>query len=108
MTVLLARRTQTATGTLSNVSVTGAPGNQQCSGQLSRRYELYGQHLHPGWLSFPVALSTPTITSLTPNSAYVGSGATTVTINGTDFLSGAAVKVTGTSQTATFVSARPS
>ena len=58
--------------------------------------------------SFIVAappVSAPTITSLSPNSAYVGSASLAVTITGTQFISGAAVTVNGTSQAATFVSA---
>ncbi len=104
MTVLLTQRTQTAIATLSNVSVTGAPGNHNVVASYPGDTNFTGSTSTPVTL-VPVAISTPAIASLTPNAAYVGSGATTVMINGTDFLTGAAVTVNGTSQAATFVSA---
>jgi hypothetical protein len=50
--------------------------------------------------------TTPTfsISSLSPASFTVGSGATTLTINGNGFMSGATVSVNGVPRTATFVS----
>ena len=46
----------------------------------------------------------PTITSLSPSSAVAGSGGFTLTVNGTNFVSGATVNFNGTARTTTFVS----
>ncbi len=102
--VLLTQRTQTAIATLPNVAVTGAAGNHNVVAT------------YPGDANFatststsvplvPAATSIPTIASLAPNTAVVGSAATVVTITGTQFVTGAAVSVNGTTQAATFVSA---
>jgi IPT/TIG domain len=53
---------------------------------------------------FNVALPPPSVTSLSPSSANVGAAAQTLTINGTDFVSGAAVTYNGVAHTVTFVS----
>jgi LVIVD repeat len=47
----------------------------------------------------------PTITTLSPTSATAGDAAQTLTINGTDFVSGATAKFNGTAHTVTFISA---
>lgn len=47
----------------------------------------------------------PTISSITPNSATAGDPAITLTINGSNFISGSIVKWNGASLTTTFVSA---
>ena len=47
----------------------------------------------------------PVISSLTPNSGPVSSTVTTLTVNGTNFVSGAVVSFNGSSLTTTFVSA---
>jgi len=104
--VSLTHRTQTATTTLTNVSVPGVAGNHSVVAT------------YPGNTNFTtstsaavtlVALGTstsaPTITSLNPNAVYADSSNTVVTIIGTDFLNGAVVSVNGTNQAATFVSA---
>ncbi len=55
--------------------------------------------------NFAVTSPTPTITSLSPSSVAAGSGATTLTINGTNFISGTTtVTYNGTAKTPTFVS----
>jgi len=54
--------------------------------------------------TFTVNSSTPVITSLSPNALPVGSTATSVTINGTGFVSGATVSYAGITHAATFVS----
>jgi uncharacterized protein (TIGR03437 family) len=55
-------------------------------------------------VAFPIGVPTPTITSLSPVSATAGGAAFTLTVNGTNFLSGAVVQWNGTSLTTTFVS----
>jgi Domain of unknown function (DUF1929)/Kelch motif len=45
----------------------------------------------------------PTLTSLSPSSAMAGGPAFTLTVNGTDFVSGATVRWNGASRTTTFV-----
>ena len=100
--ILLDQLTSTVSAVLTPVAVTEPAGNHSVVAS------------YPGDANFTtstspavtlVPLSAPTITSLSPNAAYAGSGATTVTITGTQFVSGAAVTVNGTSQAATFVSA---
>ncbi|MFC7669867.1 DUF4394 domain-containing protein [Hymenobacter humi] len=48
---------------------------------------------------------TPTITSLSPNSATAGDAGFTLTVNGTGFVSGSTVSFNGSTRTTTFVSA---
>ncbi len=104
-TILLDQLTSTATAVLTPVAVTGAAGNHSVVASYPGDAN-FTTSTSPAVTLVPLpAVSAPTITSLSPNAAYVGSGATTVTINGTQFLSGAAVTVNGTSQAATFVSA---
>ena len=55
-------------------------------------------------IDFAVA-PQPTITSLVPNSAEVGTPALTLTVNGTGFVSGAIVQYNGSDRTTTYVSA---
>ena len=55
--------------------------------------------------TFSVNGATPTITSLSPASASAGSAAFTLTVNGTNFTSGATVSWGGTALTTTYVSA---
>ncbi len=52
-----------------------------------------------------VGLLVPTITTLSPTSAITGGAAFTLTLNGTNFVSGSVVKFNTTSLTTTFVSA---
>ncbi len=47
----------------------------------------------------------PTVSSLSPNSATAGGAAFTLTVNGTNFVSGASVRWNGAARTSTFVSA---
>jgi hypothetical protein len=47
----------------------------------------------------------PTITSLLPTTVAAGAGATTLTVNGTNFLNGSVVNFNGVAKTTTFVSA---
>ena len=55
-------------------------------------------------LSFTISNPTPTITSLSPVSATVGGPAFTLTVNGTDFVSGSTVHWDGAARTTAFVS----
>ena len=60
-----------------------------------------------GGVSFAISASNPVpaITTLSPTTAVAGSAAFNLTVNGTGFVSGAAVKWNGSSRTTTFVSA---
>ena len=55
-------------------------------------------------MNFSVGNPVPAITSLSPTSVAVGSGAQTLTINGTGFLSTSTVSYNGSTRTTTFVS----
>jgi sugar lactone lactonase YvrE len=104
-TVLIDQITSTESAILANVSVTGAPGNHNVVANYPGDTN-FATSTSPSVILVPqTPLSTPTITSLSPNAAYAGSGDTVVTITGTNFVRGAAVTVNGTSQAATFVSA---
>jgi peptidoglycan/xylan/chitin deacetylase (PgdA/CDA1 family) len=54
--------------------------------------------------SFPINNVTPTITGLSPPSAVVGGPAFTLTVNGTNFVSGSAVRWNGSNRPTTYVS----
>jgi uncharacterized protein (TIGR03437 family) len=56
-------------------------------------------------LTFTINNPTPAITSVTPDSANAGSGAVTVTVNGTGFTSASKVRFNSNELTTTFVSA---
>jgi uncharacterized protein (TIGR03437 family) len=58
----------------------------------------------PQALSITINVPTPTISSLSPNSAIAGGPAFTLTVNGTNFLSGAVVQWNGAALVTTFVS----
>ena len=106
-TILLDQLASTATAVLTPVAVTGAAGNHSVVSTYPGDAN-FTTSTSPAVTLVPLpAVSAPTITSLSPNSAYVGSGDTTVTITGTQFVTGAAVTVNGTSQAATFVSGNP-
>jgi sugar lactone lactonase YvrE len=104
-TVLLDQITSTATAALSPFSVPGAAGNHNIAATYPGSATFTGSTSPAVTLVALPAVSSPTITGLSPNSVYVGSGDTTVTIAGTQFIGGAKVSVNGTSQAATFVSA---
>lgn len=50
------------------------------------------------------AVTTPTLTSVAPNTVVHGAANTTITLTGTGFVSGAVVSASGTALTTTFVS----
>ena len=56
-------------------------------------------------VTFNVNNPAPAITSIAPTSAILGSGAFTITVNGTGFLASSVVDFNGTARTTTFVSA---
>jgi len=56
-------------------------------------------------VTFNVNNPTPTITTVAPASAIVGSGAFTLTVNGTGFLASSVVNFNGTARVTTFVNA---
>ena len=51
------------------------------------------------------AVSSPTLASVSPNTVAHGASNTTITVTGTNFVSGAVVSASGTALTTTFVSA---
>jgi sugar lactone lactonase YvrE len=104
-TILLDQVTSTATATLANVSVTGTAGNHNVVSNYPGDTNFTTSTSAPVVLVAQPGESTPTIASLSPSTAVAGSANLVVTINGTQFLTGAAVTVDGTSQAATFVSA---
>ena len=55
-------------------------------------------------VNFTVNNPAPTTTSLSPTSVIAGSGAFTLTVNGTNFVGGAVVNFNGNARTTTFVS----
>jgi uncharacterized protein (TIGR03437 family) len=55
-------------------------------------------------VSFTITNPVPTITSIAPTSAVVGSGAFSLAVNGTNFVSGAKVRWNGSDRTTTLVS----
>lgn len=57
-------------------------------------------------LNFTVTTSAspPTLTSLTPSSVTAGAGATTLTVNGSNFVSGCTGQFNGSNRTTTFIS----
>ncbi len=59
----------------------------------------------PFTVAAPANPGPPALTDLTPSSAMAGSGAFTLTVNGSNFVSGAIVNFNGSARTTTFVSA---
>ena len=55
--------------------------------------------------TFTIAAPGPTVSSLSPNSATAGGPAFTLTVNGTNFVSGSSVRWNGAARTTTLVSA---
>jgi hypothetical protein len=53
---------------------------------------------------FTINIAPPTLMSLSPSSATVGAGAFPLTVNGTGFVNGATVQISGVNRTTTFVS----
>src|SRR5512143_4368110 len=58
----------------------------------------------PAWGPTP-SLPAPTVTSLNPTSAFAGDSAFTLTVNGTNFVSGSVVRLNGGDRATTYVSA---
>jgi len=56
-------------------------------------------------VSFAVNNPVPTVTALSPTGATAGSGALTLTVNGTNFISGSVVNLGGSPRVTTFVNA---
>jgi hypothetical protein len=63
---------------------------------------------NPGSTSTPLTLAinnpTPSLSSISPSSTTIGSGAFTLTVSGGNFVNGSAVQINGSSRTTTFVS----
>ena len=103
LSVVLDTATNTATATVTGVSVPGV-GTQN----------VYAQY--PGTSGLPLSTSStialtgngvavPSLTSISPSSATVGGAAFTLTVNGSNFVSGNVVKWNGAARTTVFVSA---
>lgn len=58
-----------------------------------------------GALTFTVNNAVPSLSSLSPNGVLAGSSGFTLTVNGSNFMSGSVVQVNGLARTTTFVSA---
>ena len=104
LSVISQSATSTATATLANVSLPGT-GNQSVVAQYA------GNSGYAASTSAAITLTgsgavtgPPTIASLTPASVASGSGAFTLTVNGTNFSAGAVVTFAGSARTTTFVS----
>ncbi|MCC3155373.1 IPT/TIG domain-containing protein [Hymenobacter sp. BT770] len=65
----------------------------------------FGTATSTGTLTFIADNPAPTIASITPATAVAGSGALTLTVNGTNFISGSVVNFNGTALTTTYMSA---
>src|SRR5262249_32725183 len=55
-------------------------------------------------VNLTVTSAVPVMSSISPNSVQAGSAAITLTVNGSNFISGSVVQVNGSSRTTTFVS----
>ena len=90
----------TASDTAAN-RVTGA-GSVGIGGytELSPRFDNFSRTAVGGSADNPV----PTLTTIAPTSAAAGSGALTLTVNGSNFVNGAIVRWNGANRTTTFVS----
>jgi len=103
LSVLLDSATQTASASLSNVTIPGT-GTHNVFAQYP------GDGAHAQSQSTKIALTAngatgPTLTSISPTSANAGSGAFTLTVTGKNFVTGAVVKWAGSARATTFVSA---
>jgi hypothetical protein len=58
----------------------------------------------PSAVALTVDNPVPSLSAVSPNAVLLGSGSTTVTVTGTNFVSGVALSVNGTTRTSTFVS----
>jgi len=83
----------------------GATKNIYTSPVTSAGITLSGGPALVGTWTVPSTSPTPTITSLSPPSVAVGSTAFTLTVNGTNFVSGAIVKWNGAALSTSFLSA---
>jgi hypothetical protein len=86
----------TATYTATQVASVGSVAITVLSG---------GQTSNAATLTITGSTAAPAITSLSPSSATAGGAAFTLTVNGTNFASGAQVKWNGSARTTTFASA---
>jgi hypothetical protein len=83
----------------------GATKNTYINPVTSAGTTLSGGPALAGTWTVPAQSPTPAISSLSPAGAQVGGSALTLTVNGTNFVSGATVRWNGTPLTTTFLSA---
>lgn len=81
------------------ISATGTVGIGGYT-ELSPRFDNFARTALGGSANNPV----PAITTIAPTSAIAGSGALTLTVNGSDFINGSIVRWNGANRTTTFVS----
>jgi hypothetical protein len=104
LSVILNRPTTTVSGSLSNVAIPGTGTHNIYASYLGG-----GPFLGSSSTTIPLtaggAVQAPTISSISPNTLPAGSAAFTLTVNGANFATGAAVKWNGSARTTVFVSA---
>jgi hypothetical protein len=104
ISVLLSRITQTATATATGISVPGT-GTHQVDASYPGDTN-YGSDVSPTTALTASSSSNPvpTLSSLSPNTATVGSAGFSLTVNGTNFVNASVVNFNGAATTTTFVS----
>jgi len=104
MSVLVDTSKQKATATLTGASVPGT-GDQSVVAQYMGDTNYAGSTSTAITLQGSGGTTSVTITSISPTTAVQGSGALTLTVNGTGFATGAVVYWNGSARTTAFVSA---
>ncbi|HEX2776758.1 MAG TPA: FG-GAP-like repeat-containing protein, partial [Candidatus Acidoferrales bacterium] len=114
VSVFLSQLTQSATASISGVSGAGVETLRAISGSILPQTggdnivaQYAGDANFAGATSTPIVVvvsnPVPTITNLSPTSAAAGSAPFTLTVNGTNFVSGATVSFGGANKTTVFV-----
>lgn len=104
LSVLLNKTTSTATATLANVAVPGT-GNQSVVAKYAGDTRYATSTSSAITLTGTGVATGPAISSLAPATVASGSGAFTLTVNGSGFVAGAVVKWNGSARTTQLVSA---
>ena len=104
VTVALSQITQTATATVNGISVATA-GTHQVDASYPGDTNFLSNISATTPLSSAASSPVPTLASLSPNSAVAGAAGFSLTVNGTNFVSGSVVNFNSAATTTTFVSA---